>query len=170
MADRDGSPILQDCSIQADLTFNIERQDTIIYHEISIDSLCWMRFLISRIYVDKSARAEMCVQYGQATLLNLRREHPGRFRHGQHSSSTPWTSNWSVIVHGERRLLGTGQRTTFSTFNNAICNGHPRDAAGGHLSRRYYQRELRSLSFPRKSPCCQRLCCNPRNVVWSESS
>jgi hypothetical protein len=30
----------------------------------------------------------------------------------------------------------------------AICNGHPRDAWGADLSRRYYQRELRSLSFP----------------------
>ena len=28
----------------------------------------------------------------------------------------------------------------------AICNGHPRDAAGEELSRRYYARELRSLS------------------------
>lgn len=28
----------------------------------------------------------------------------------------------------------------------AICNGHPRDAAGQDLSRRYYARELRSLS------------------------
>jgi len=28
----------------------------------------------------------------------------------------------------------------------AICNGHPRDAGGEELSRRYYQRELRSLS------------------------
>ena len=28
----------------------------------------------------------------------------------------------------------------------AICNGHPRDAAGEGLSRRYYERELRSLS------------------------
>jgi hypothetical protein len=28
----------------------------------------------------------------------------------------------------------------------AICNGHPRDAGGEELSRRYYARELRSLS------------------------
>jgi hypothetical protein len=28
----------------------------------------------------------------------------------------------------------------------AICNGHPRDAHGQSLARRYYQRELRSLS------------------------
>jgi hypothetical protein len=28
----------------------------------------------------------------------------------------------------------------------AICNGHPRDTAGEDLARRYYQRELRSLS------------------------
>jgi hypothetical protein len=32
----------------------------------------------------------------------------------------------------------------------AICNGHPRDARGEDLARRYYQRELRSLSFPGK--------------------
>jgi hypothetical protein len=28
----------------------------------------------------------------------------------------------------------------------AICNGHPRDADGTDLARRYYERELRSLS------------------------
>jgi len=28
----------------------------------------------------------------------------------------------------------------------AICNGHPHDAAGAEVSRRYYARELRSLS------------------------
>jgi hypothetical protein len=28
----------------------------------------------------------------------------------------------------------------------AICNGHPRDAGGQELARRYYQRRLRSLS------------------------
>jgi hypothetical protein len=28
----------------------------------------------------------------------------------------------------------------------AICNGHPRDARGTDLARRYYERELRSLS------------------------
>lgn len=28
----------------------------------------------------------------------------------------------------------------------AICNGHPRDARGEDLARRYYERELRSLS------------------------
>ena len=32
----------------------------------------------------------------------------------------------------------------------AICNGHPADAAGEDLARRYYERELRSLSFPGK--------------------
>ena len=49
----------------------------------------------------------------------------------------------------------------------AICNGHPRDAGGEDLSRRYYQRELRSLSFPERHrvarghvasaavPCCR---------------
>lgn len=38
----------------------------------------------------------------------------------------------------------------------AICNGHPYDAAGEELSRRYYARELRSLSFPGKRSCCPR--------------
>jgi len=40
----------------------------------------------------------------------------------------------------------------------AICNGHP---PGAHvdLTRRYYERELRSLSFPGKSLCCPRSCC-----------
>ena len=32
----------------------------------------------------------------------------------------------------------------------AICNGHPADASGADLARRYYERELRSLSFPGK--------------------
>jgi hypothetical protein len=39
-----------------------------------------------------------------------------------------------------------GQRTALSTPDNAICNGHPSDAGGADLSRRYYKRELRSLS------------------------
>jgi hypothetical protein len=29
-----------------------------------------------------------------------------------------------------------------------ICNGHPHDTHGEELARRYYERELRSLSFP----------------------
>jgi hypothetical protein len=41
----------------------------------------------------------------------------------------------------------------------AICNDHPHDARGEELSRRYYARELRSLSFPGKRPCCPRSCC-----------
>ena len=47
----------------------------------------------------------------------------------------------------------------------AICNGHPSDACGADLSRRYYQRELRSLSFPRKWPCCRRSCCEPQGTL-----
>ncbi len=47
----------------------------------------------------------------------------------------------------------------------AICNGHPRDAGGEDLSRRYYQRELRSLSFPGNRPFCPRSCCMRRSVV-----
>ena len=52
----------------------------------------------------------------------------------------------------------------------AICNGHPSDAGGADLSRRYYERELRSLSFPGNSPCCSRSCCIHRRVVWPRSS
>jgi hypothetical protein len=48
----------------------------------------------------------------------------------------------------------SGQRTALSTPNNAIFNGHPRDAVGEELSRRYYARELRSLSFTGRWPCC----------------
>jgi hypothetical protein len=48
----------------------------------------------------------------------------------------------------------------------AICNGHPSDAGGADLSRRYYERELRSLSFPGNSPCCSSSCCPHRAVVW----
>jgi hypothetical protein len=52
----------------------------------------------------------------------------------------------------------------------AICNGHPRDAGGEELSRRYYARELRSLSFPGNLPCCGRPCCVGRCAVWPKSS
>ena len=41
----------------------------------------------------------------------------------------------------------------------AICNGHPRDVGSADLARRYYERELRSLSFPGNSPCCRWSCC-----------
>ncbi len=54
--------------------------------------------------------------------------------------------------------MENGQRTAPSDPNNAICNGHP---PGAHvdLTRRYYERKLRSLSFPGKSLCCSRSCC-----------
>ena len=48
----------------------------------------------------------------------------------------------------------------------AICNGHASDAGGADLSRRYYERELRSLSFPGNSPCCSRSCCLQHCAVW----
>ena len=48
----------------------------------------------------------------------------------------------------------------------AICNGHPGDPGGEELARRYYARELRSLSFPGNSPCCSRSCCLHRRAVW----
>jgi hypothetical protein len=38
----------------------------------------------------------------------------------------------------------TAERIADEAF--AICNGHPRDAHGYDLARRYYERELRSLS------------------------
>ena len=48
---------------------------------------------------------------------------------------------------GGERLRGKGgQRTTFSTLNNAIFNDHPADAAGADLACAYYGRRLRSLS------------------------
>jgi hypothetical protein len=52
----------------------------------------------------------------------------------------------------------------------AICNGHPADAAGEDLARRYYERELRSLSFPGNRRCCSRSCCVHRRAVWPRSS
>jgi hypothetical protein len=51
----------------------------------------------------------------------------------------------------------------------AICNGHP-PGAYVDLTRRYYDRELRSLSFPGNSPCCGRSCCLHRRAVWPMSS
>jgi hypothetical protein len=39
----------------------------------------------------------------------------------------------------------------------ALANGHPRDAGTARLSRLYYQRRLRSLSFPGKSPVLLRV-------------
>jgi hypothetical protein len=52
----------------------------------------------------------------------------------------------------------------------AICNGHPSDAGGADLSRRYYERELRSLSFPGMKLCCGRSCCVHWCAVWSRLS
>jgi hypothetical protein len=40
-----------------------------------------------------------------------------------------------------------------------ICNGHPRCASDADLTRAYYKRELRSLSFPGSSLCCRRSSC-----------
>jgi hypothetical protein len=54
-------------------------------------------------------------------------------------------------------LAGSPEEMAEEAF--AICSGHPRDACGEDLARRYYQRELRSLSFPGISPCCSRSCC-----------
>jgi hypothetical protein len=48
----------------------------------------------------------------------------------------------------------------------AICNGHPRDVGSEDLSRRYYQRELRSLSFPGNRRYCGSSCCVLRCAVW----
>ena len=57
-------------------------------------------------------------------------------------------------------------RSPEAIAEEAICNGHPYDADGADLSRRYYDRELRSLSFPGNSPCCSRSCCLHRRAVW----
>jgi hypothetical protein len=40
-------------------------------------------------------------------------------------------------------LVGSPEEVAEQAF--AICNGHPRDARGEDLARRYYQRQLRSL-------------------------
>jgi hypothetical protein len=42
----------------------------------------------------------------------------------------------------------------FAAFNNA-----PHTSEDAALARRYFQRRLRSLSFPGNSPCCGRSCC-----------
>jgi hypothetical protein len=44
-------------------------------------------------------------------------------------------------------------------------NDHPRDPGGADLARRYYERRLRSLSFPGKPPRCSLLCCARRAAV-----
>jgi hypothetical protein len=51
----------------------------------------------------------------------------------------------------------------------AICNGHP-PGARVDLARRYYERELRSLSFPGMKLCCGRSCCVHWCAVWSRLS
>ena len=53
----------------------------------------------------------------------------------------------------------------FDTFND-----HPRDPEGAGLACAYYGRRLRSLSFPKNSPCCSRSCRLHRRVVWPRSS
>jgi hypothetical protein len=52
----------------------------------------------------------------------------------------------------------------------AAFNDHPRDAETTRLSRLYYQRRLRSLSFPGNRRCCSRSCCFNCCAVWSRSS
>jgi hypothetical protein len=73
---------------------------------------------------------------------------------------------WGTVPMGNVRAGENGQRTALSTPNNGICNGHSRDAHGADLARRYYERELRSLSFPGRLACCRRSCCVPGSVVW----
>lgn len=53
----------------------------------------------------------------------------------------------------------------FDTFND-----HPRDAGGADLACRYYQRRLRSLSFPGNRLCCGSSCCVLRCTVWPRLS
>ncbi len=43
----------------------------------------------------------------------------------------------------------------------AICNDHPGDARGTELTRRYYQRGLRSLSFPGMKLCWRQVVLRP---------
>jgi hypothetical protein len=51
-----------------------------------------------------------------------------------------------------------------------IFNGHPRCARDADLARRYYERGLRSLSFPGMLPCCPRSCCVHHGVVLPGTS
>ena len=51
----------------------------------------------------------------------------------------------------------------------AVFNGHPADDEGERLAGQYYQRRLRSVSFPGSRPCCPRSCCTRRGVVWLSS-
>jgi hypothetical protein len=51
----------------------------------------------------------------------------------------------------------------------AFCDDHPCDASGQDLGRRYYERELRSVSFPGDSSCCSGSCCIHRWIVWPGS-
>ena len=53
----------------------------------------------------------------------------------------------------------------YDTFND-----HPRDPDGADLACAYYQRRLRSLSFPGNSACCSRSCCLHCRAVWPRSS
>ena len=56
-------------------------------------------------------------------------------------------NDWPGFGGGPWTVWGkSGQRTALSIPNNAICNGHPSDAAGEDLASHYYARELRSLS------------------------
>lgn len=65
-----------------------------------------------------------------------------------------------------------GGRTAESVAEEAFAtfNGHPPDTRTADLSRRYYQRQLRSLSFPGNSACCSRSCCLHCRAVWPRSS
>jgi hypothetical protein len=65
----------------------------------------------------------------------------------QHHRTLPGTT-----PEGQVPAVENGQRTAPSDPNNDTFNDHPRDPDGADLACAYYERRLRSLSFPGKSP------------------
>jgi hypothetical protein len=66
----------------------------------------------------------------------------------------PWASAYGLIRDDpvvrvftyQTAPVGSPEEIAEEAF--AICNGHPSNARGEDLAHRYYERELRSLSFP----------------------
>jgi len=81
--------------------------------------------------------------------------------HGRHPAMRRGYQDCDPMVAVFAYQADPGERSPEEVADEAydIFNGHPRDTRGIELARQYYQRRLRSLSFPGKSPCCPRLCC-----------
>lgn len=75
---------------------------------------------------------------------------------------------WSVFTYQTQPGGRSPEQLAEDAF--AAFNGHLADAEGAALARRYYGRQLRSLSFSGNSPCCSRSCCLHRRAVWPGSS